>query len=835
MPLARATEHATVTTDGHGNAFVGNAVTWTDPLPAPGAERFHDVLLSSVDTHGNARWTVRTAGVAPTVTHLLATGDGGVTVTFRCMASVLTGAPFCVGGGDAVAARFDAAGSLRWTVPAEGVLDSVMGERGELYQLIRGEAPDSTAGRLVGYDSSGRRLGSSPARTSGCDSLVTHDDEVWAMGVEASPDGGARIRIARKPSGRWDLDAWEIPFPSESGRVYNPDQRCPAWTPDGDLYVVRGSDEIGDLQRLGPRGELRWSRRVFSLGRPFVDVVGNACVSTLFAAGRSNPGSTSTYCRATNWQLSVYAPNGGLRATHFRGQFDPMPGDQCPTNGSAQITTAIEHHDSSWWTVGDRTDAVTRVPTLVRYIRDTPPVCPAGQHRCGTRCVDAADDLDHCGACDRRCVVQGAVGRCLQGHCVAVGCAADRADCDHARENGCEADLLRSSDHCGACGRACAGTCQDGLCCVSGACRAPFASDGHEGPFEPTRDVTLRAGVHHFTTVTIPGGVTVHTDGDGVLELRATGDVVIDGAIDLSGGDGETPTGSGLSLPGGGGGHTARPGAAPPGESGLAGGGGAGATSVGLPLESNAMPLRGAAPGGGIAGGASGQAGSSGSCTRLPTITYGSDPDDGRAATRSGGRAWGVPYDGRGSPDAMSGCNDVTQPGGRSSPEYFTTAILAGSGSIGRAAATDLAVMHTFGTGSGGGGAGSVGCTRTPGAGGGGGGGALRVASSARIRVGATGRLLANGGRGGTDAGSGSGGVIYLAAPEVRVSAGAVVEAVARGVPEAPVTGIGRIRLSVDPSRCTLDGRFNPPLAEGCRLTPDGGVVGRAFVASWPR
>ena len=71
-----------------------------------------------------------------------------------------------------------------------------------------------------------------------------------------------------------------------------------------------------------------------------------------------------------------------------------------------------------------------------------------------------------------------------------------------------------------------------------GAPGVPFPSTGSEGPFEPAANVTSRPGVHTYTTIAIPAGVVVHVNGTGVLDLRATGAVKIDGTIDLSGADG---------------------------------------------------------------------------------------------------------------------------------------------------------------------------------------------------------------------------------------------------------------------------------------------------------
>jgi hypothetical protein len=185
-----------------------------------------------------------------------------------------------------------------------------------------------------------------------------------------------------------------------------------------------------------------------------------------------------------------------------------------------------------------------------------------------------------------------------------------------------------------------------------------------------------------------------------------------------------------------------------------------------------------------------------------------------------------------------------------------------GGGSIGVTAANDLAVLSTFQTGSSGGG-GSGDYEERPGGGGGtsdggGGGGALRLTSPVSITIGSTGKLLANGGAGGDadigagyDAGcypqpgaaggGGSGGVIYLASPSLGVAGGALVSAIGGpgGAQSELATGgaggaggLGRIRLSVTPSTCTVGGTFNPPLASGC--TPAGATPGNAYVGAYP-
>ena len=65
-----------------------------------------------------------------------------------------------------------------------------------------------------------------------------------------------------------------------------------------------------------------------------------------------------------------------------------------------------------------------------------------------------------------------------------------------------------------------------------------FPSTGAEGAFAPVSNTVLTPGVHNYTTINIPAGVTVTTNGSGLLDLRASSTVTIAGTIDLSGGAG---------------------------------------------------------------------------------------------------------------------------------------------------------------------------------------------------------------------------------------------------------------------------------------------------------
>ena len=97
-------------------------------------------------------------------------------------------------------------------------------------------------------------------------------------------------------------------------------------------------------------------------------------------------------------------------------------------------------------------------------------------------------------------------------------------------------------------------TCQGSVC-------TRFPSTGAEGAFAPSTNTVLAPGVHNFTTITIPAGVTVTATagGAGVLDLRATGNVTIAGTINLSGGTGGAHTDCLDNASGAGGGVTGNP------------------------------------------------------------------------------------------------------------------------------------------------------------------------------------------------------------------------------------------------------------------------------------
>ena len=167
------------------------------------------------------------------------------------------------------------------------------------------------------------------------------------------------------------------------------------------------------------------------------------------------------------------------------------------------------------------------------------------------------------------------------------------------------------------------------ICITHSAAASLIVSDGSDGAFSGGGTLNLDAdGIFNFTTITVPLGATLGFNGNATntpVVLAATGDVIIDGTIDVS-------AGNYSGAPGPGGGHGGANGVgAQPGTDGLglrpglggpfmvpnpgAAGGGGGMATPGLVASARSNAF--AAPGGGTIGfpgpvGGSGGGGGSG-------------------------------------------------------------------------------------------------------------------------------------------------------------------------------------------------------------------------------
>ncbi len=322
-----------------------------------------------------------------------------------------------------------------------------------------------------------------------------------------------------------------------------------------------------------------------------------------------------------------------------------------------------------------------------------------------------------------------------------------------------------------------------------GACFAPGAasaftsgSTGADGAFTPTVNTNLTlppSGIFNFTSVTIPSGVTVKFLRNATstpVVILATGDVMIAGTIDVSGG-------SSPGVGSGGDGVTGDDGAP-----GLGGPGGFDGGRGGL-TQGTRRGGDGLGPGSGTGGQLTAD------CNGNPTSGSGSGGGFGTAGGPGGGCL--IPF-----------------PGGAT---YGTTQVLPLIGGSG-----------------GGGGAGSP---SFAGSGGGGGGGAILIAASGTVSV--TGPINANGGSSGASnggagasGGGGSGGAIRIVATTISgngsITAVGAEAGSASGAAHGGAGGTGRIRLEAE--TFTRTAATNP----GFTAPPAGTAPGPVFVAGTP-
>ncbi len=856
-----------------------------------------DVVLVSLSPTGATRWTRTITG---RINQLASIGLGlddranlYVSASFQGTIDLDPG-PLTAGGGpgsyDYILASYTLSGSLRWgrTASSLGLQDiwQVVGTPGGGAVISGRNLTPTTNGLhepLVGsYSESGVQRWSRPARIAS-----TLDREALGSGtprdhhLAVGGEGDVVLAGSARDTADWgggpiparsDLDLfvtrwsaagahrWSLRFGDPGAFVTDVTHDDVGVDADGNIYLtgtvlgtldfggsplVAGTTERRYRASLTRDGTHRWSHLgSTAIGR---EVLSPASDGTVVFAGRESrdPGRTMTPSNVADAVVALTEgrdrTSGGLR---WRREFPTrwtVTGMALASNAIGGTLVGGTFQGTTDFGVATLRSAGS-LDAFARYLSTSElasSACPAGTARCGGFCVDPQTDPAHCGACGAACASPRLA--CVAGACVLGSCPAGTASCDGNAANGCEADLSANAAHCGACGAACAGgsICVDGRCCAGAACEgAALVSDGHEGAFAPAADTVLAPGVHHFTTVTVRADVTVRTSGSGVLELRATGDVTLDGIIDLSGADGTNSifiSDDPITFTTGVGGATGHPGLAS--EAGSTGGG----TSGRVQPHSEGMPpeVRPGTGGGGVAGGGAASAAVGGLAVGpMGPGGAGSGTDGGAGGACSiaycggfnsvwtcdvarGGRAGGAPYDGLDGSFTAGAC-------ARSSAVATTGA----GGSIGTAAAGDLAMRTTFGAGSGGGGGAPYG------GGGGGGGGALRITSPTSIRLGAAARLRANGGRPGASAGGGSGGAIDLRAPTIVAARTSVVDAhggsAERSSTGPGAGGLGRVRLSVDnvaPGRCSLLGTFHPPLGRGCASL---GAAGYTYVGRYP-
>lgn len=104
--------------------------------------------------------------------------------------------------------------------------------------------------------------------------------------------------------------------------------------------------------------------------------------------------------------------------------------------------------------------------------------CPAGKSDCNGNVADGCEtdtgtSLATCGGCNTKCPttdVPNAVRSCNLGACV-FDCKVGFGDCNGKPEDGCETDLTKSVEHCGACNGKCGPVANGQPSCVASVCK----------------------------------------------------------------------------------------------------------------------------------------------------------------------------------------------------------------------------------------------------------------------------------------------------------------------------------------------------------------------------
>ncbi len=124
--------------------------------------------------------------------------------------------------------------------------------------------------------------------------------------------------------------------------------------------------------------------------------------------------------------------------------------------------------------------------------------CPDNTGDCNERAddgceVDLLTSTNHCGGCDLDCKPDHATGDCVGGECLIntdepnQGCDTNYANCNSMPEDGCEVNLLTDPDHCGACEDSACSSVGGVASCSGGECSIE-CTEGYGNCDENARD-----------------------------------------------------------------------------------------------------------------------------------------------------------------------------------------------------------------------------------------------------------------------------------------------------------------------------------------------------------
>lgn len=201
---------------------------------------------------------------------------------------------------------------------------------------------------------------------------------------------------------------------------------------------------------------------------------GNACVTPNATAGCS-----AGQCTVDSCDTGYSDCNGdAIDGCEINTAADPEHCGGCVSGGQGQDCTT----QPGSWTCDNGSCKLSQ--------------CPPGKGECfpndGIPCeTDLSTSSSHCGFCGNPCTLPNATAECVAGKCEIQTCDTGFADCSSAAP-GCEADLSKNTQNCGACGRSCSTantgtvTCAGGVCTSTcspgyGNCSQPAAPGADDG------------------------------------------------------------------------------------------------------------------------------------------------------------------------------------------------------------------------------------------------------------------------------------------------------------------------------------------------------------------
>ena len=145
--------------------------------------------------------------------------------------------------------------------------------------------------------------------------------------------------------------------------------------------------------------------------------------------------------------------------------------------GAAVAVPGFETTQFTAWNDADylfETDLVNKGCIAPELVCDTGYADCDGSYASGCE-VNTNADPANCGSCGNGCSFANAGASCSGGTCAIGLCNADYGNCDSQDGNGCEIDLLMTTDSCGSCGNTCPAVANGVPSCSGGVCG--FACD----------------------------------------------------------------------------------------------------------------------------------------------------------------------------------------------------------------------------------------------------------------------------------------------------------------------------------------------------------------------